>query len=59
MANTGTVKVTIDDEKIKERMREYLAKAWDEGFKASEKGQWCTAHDQNDWCNYGENPYRQ
>lgn len=33
MAETGTVKVTIDDEKIKERMWEFLAEAWDEGAR--------------------------
>jgi hypothetical protein len=33
MAQTGHVTVTIDDDKIKERMREFLAEAWDEGAK--------------------------
>lgn len=62
MAKTGSVKVRIDDETLRKRVNELsheaLAEAWDQGFKASEQGSWCTAHDQTDWCDYGKNPYR-
>lgn len=33
MVNTASVTVKIDDEKIKERMQEFLAQAWDEGHQ--------------------------
>jgi DNA-binding GntR family transcriptional regulator len=55
MAETGKVNVTVDDERITER----LAQAWDEGWMACDFGTWCVHHEQNDFCAWGHmNPWR-
>lgn len=67
MAETATVKVTIDDEKIKERMREFLADAWDEGYNQATfefvDSDYCGTQHQCEGVigtrNDDKNPYRQ
>lgn len=51
MVDTAAVKITIDEEQIKLRMREFLAQAWDEGWRD------CAQVGPDDLV-IGDNPYR-
>ena len=58
MAETAPVKVTVDAEKIKDRMREFLAMAWDDGWKAGADDQKRWRKDSPLWSGATANPYR-
>lgn len=57
MAERGKAKVTINEEALKEKVRQYLAAAWDEGFKARHSGGVVDPSDPS-YIVYGPNPYR-